>query len=80
MYERYRMGHLLFMGRTGAMPTAKVRRSLELFAKEVYPAVRHLGAESESPEDALPAAAPRYSREWRRRALKPGRSRCGAGR
>ena len=58
MYERYRMGHLLFMGRTGAMPTAKVRRSLELFAREVYPAVRHLGAENEPLEDTLPAAAP----------------------
>ncbi len=27
------------------MPTRKVLRSLELFAKEVYPAVRELGAQ-----------------------------------
>ncbi len=45
LHERCRIGHLLMMNHTGTMPAAKVRRSLELFAKEVYPAVRGLGEE-----------------------------------
>jgi alkanesulfonate monooxygenase SsuD/methylene tetrahydromethanopterin reductase-like flavin-dependent oxidoreductase (luciferase family) len=48
MYERTGIGHLLMMSRTGLMPTKKVFRSLELFAKEVYPAVRGLGIEGQA--------------------------------
>jgi alkanesulfonate monooxygenase SsuD/methylene tetrahydromethanopterin reductase-like flavin-dependent oxidoreductase (luciferase family) len=44
LYERYGIGHLILLGRSGLMPTKKVLRSLELFAGEVYPAVRELGA------------------------------------
>jgi alkanesulfonate monooxygenase SsuD/methylene tetrahydromethanopterin reductase-like flavin-dependent oxidoreductase (luciferase family) len=44
MYERCGVGHLLMMSRSGLLPTRKVRRSLELFATEIYPAVRELGA------------------------------------
>lgn len=43
LYERCNIGHLLMMNQAGPMSSEKVRRSLELFAKEVYPAVRHLG-------------------------------------
>jgi alkanesulfonate monooxygenase SsuD/methylene tetrahydromethanopterin reductase-like flavin-dependent oxidoreductase (luciferase family) len=43
LHERCGIGHLLMMNQAGFMPTEKVRRSLELFAKEVYPAIRELG-------------------------------------
>ncbi len=43
LYERCGIGHLLMMNQAGFMPQHQVRRSLELFAREVYPAVRHLG-------------------------------------
>ena len=44
LYERCGIGHLLMMNQAGAMPGHQVRRSLELFAREVYPAIRELGA------------------------------------
>src|SRR5262249_5171149 len=44
LYERFGIGHLILLGRSGFMPTQKVRRSLELFAREVYPAICDLGA------------------------------------
>jgi alkanesulfonate monooxygenase SsuD/methylene tetrahydromethanopterin reductase-like flavin-dependent oxidoreductase (luciferase family) len=44
LYERCGIGHLLMMNHAGAMPDHQVRRSLELFAREVYPAIRDLGA------------------------------------
>jgi alkanesulfonate monooxygenase SsuD/methylene tetrahydromethanopterin reductase-like flavin-dependent oxidoreductase (luciferase family) len=47
LHERLGIGHLLMMNQAGTMPTDKVKRSLELFAREVYPAIRHLG---ESPD------------------------------
>jgi alkanesulfonate monooxygenase SsuD/methylene tetrahydromethanopterin reductase-like flavin-dependent oxidoreductase (luciferase family) len=43
LYERCGVGHLLMMNQAGAMPDHQVRRSLELFAHEVYPAIRDLG-------------------------------------
>jgi alkanesulfonate monooxygenase SsuD/methylene tetrahydromethanopterin reductase-like flavin-dependent oxidoreductase (luciferase family) len=43
LHERCGIGHLLMMNQAGSMPTEKVRRSMELFAREVYPAIRHLG-------------------------------------
>jgi alkanesulfonate monooxygenase SsuD/methylene tetrahydromethanopterin reductase-like flavin-dependent oxidoreductase (luciferase family) len=43
LYERCGIGHLLMMNQAGAMPEQQVRRSLELFAREVYPAIRELG-------------------------------------
>jgi alkanesulfonate monooxygenase SsuD/methylene tetrahydromethanopterin reductase-like flavin-dependent oxidoreductase (luciferase family) len=43
LYERCGIGHLLMMNQAGFMPGHQVRRSLELFAREVYPAVRELG-------------------------------------
>ena len=42
LHDRCGIGHLLMMNQAGFMPTDKVRRSLELFAKEVYPAIREL--------------------------------------
>src|SRR6266540_3408616 len=43
LHERCGIGHLLMMNQAGFMPPDKVRRSMELFAKEVYPAIRDLG-------------------------------------
>jgi len=43
LYERCGIGHLLMMNQAGAMPDHQVRKSLELFAREVYPAIRELG-------------------------------------
>jgi alkanesulfonate monooxygenase SsuD/methylene tetrahydromethanopterin reductase-like flavin-dependent oxidoreductase (luciferase family) len=43
LYERCGIGHLLMMNQAGSMPDDQVRRSLELFAREVYPAIRDLG-------------------------------------
>ena len=43
LYERCGIGHLLMMNQAGAMPDRQVRRSLELFSREVYPAIRGLG-------------------------------------
>ena len=48
LYERCGVGHLLMMCQAGAMPDHQVRRSLELFAREVYPAIRELGASAVS--------------------------------
>jgi alkanesulfonate monooxygenase SsuD/methylene tetrahydromethanopterin reductase-like flavin-dependent oxidoreductase (luciferase family) len=53
LYEKTGVGHLLMMNQAGFMTGDKVRRSMELFAREVYPAVRHLG---EKPEP-VPAGA-----------------------
>jgi alkanesulfonate monooxygenase SsuD/methylene tetrahydromethanopterin reductase-like flavin-dependent oxidoreductase (luciferase family) len=47
LYERCGIGHLLMMNHAGAMPEHQVRNSLELFAHEVYPAIRDLGAATE---------------------------------
>jgi alkanesulfonate monooxygenase SsuD/methylene tetrahydromethanopterin reductase-like flavin-dependent oxidoreductase (luciferase family) len=44
LYERCGVGHLLMMNQAGAMPDHQVRKSLDLFAREVYPAIRELGA------------------------------------
>ncbi|MBX5493172.1 MAG: LLM class flavin-dependent oxidoreductase [Chloroflexi bacterium] len=49
LHERCHIGHLLMMMQAGPMPTDKVRRSLELFAREVYPAIRELGVRQEAP-------------------------------
>jgi alkanesulfonate monooxygenase SsuD/methylene tetrahydromethanopterin reductase-like flavin-dependent oxidoreductase (luciferase family) len=43
LYERCGIGHLLMMNHAGGMPDHQVRRSLDLFAHEVYPAIRDLG-------------------------------------
>ena len=56
LHERCGIGHLLMMNQAGSMPTEKVRRSMELFAREVYPAIRHLGEKTEAaPRPAEPA-------------------------
>jgi alkanesulfonate monooxygenase SsuD/methylene tetrahydromethanopterin reductase-like flavin-dependent oxidoreductase (luciferase family) len=47
LYERCGIGHLLMMNQAGAMPSHQVRKSLDLFAREVYPAIRDLGAREE---------------------------------
>jgi alkanesulfonate monooxygenase SsuD/methylene tetrahydromethanopterin reductase-like flavin-dependent oxidoreductase (luciferase family) len=41
------VGHLLMMQQAGAMTPEVTRRSLELFAKEVYPELRELDAHSQ---------------------------------
>jgi len=43
LYERCNIGHMLMMSQAGFMSAEKTRRSLELFAKEVYPAIKGLG-------------------------------------
>lgn len=43
LHERCNIGHLLMMNHAGYMSPEKTRRSMELFAKEVYPAIRDLG-------------------------------------
>ena len=43
MHERLGVGHLLMMNQAGFMTSDETRRSMELFAREVYPAVRGLG-------------------------------------
>lgn len=50
LHERTGLGHLLMMNEAGAMPIEKVRRSMELFAREVYPAIRGLGEEAAARE------------------------------
>jgi alkanesulfonate monooxygenase SsuD/methylene tetrahydromethanopterin reductase-like flavin-dependent oxidoreductase (luciferase family) len=45
-------GNVLMMNQAGFMPTESVRRSLKLFAEEVYPAIKDLG------EMPAPAPAP----------------------
>jgi alkanesulfonate monooxygenase SsuD/methylene tetrahydromethanopterin reductase-like flavin-dependent oxidoreductase (luciferase family) len=44
LHERCGIGHLLMMTHAGTMASRTVRRSLERFAREVYPAIRELGA------------------------------------
>ncbi len=43
LHERCDTGHLLMMNQAGFMSAERTRHSLELFAKEVYPAIRGLG-------------------------------------
>jgi hypothetical protein len=44
------------MNHAGAMPDHQVRRGIELFAREVYPAIRELGA-ARAPQPAATAAS-----------------------
>ena len=43
LHEKCNIGHLLMMNQAGFMSAETTRRSMSLFAKEVYPAIRHLG-------------------------------------
>jgi alkanesulfonate monooxygenase SsuD/methylene tetrahydromethanopterin reductase-like flavin-dependent oxidoreductase (luciferase family) len=43
LHQRCGIGHILLMNQAGFMSTDKVRRSISLFAREVYPAIRGLG-------------------------------------
>jgi alkanesulfonate monooxygenase SsuD/methylene tetrahydromethanopterin reductase-like flavin-dependent oxidoreductase (luciferase family) len=43
LHERCQVGHLMMMMQAGFMPTEHTRKSLKLFAEEVYPAIRELG-------------------------------------
>jgi alkanesulfonate monooxygenase SsuD/methylene tetrahydromethanopterin reductase-like flavin-dependent oxidoreductase (luciferase family) len=43
LHQRCNTGHLLMMNQAGFMSAERTRRSLELFAREVYPAIRNLG-------------------------------------
>jgi len=45
LYRRTGVGHLLMMNQAGFLDAKETRRSMELFAREVYPAVRELGSE-----------------------------------
>jgi len=54
LYERCNIGHILMMSHAGFMTAEKTRRSLELFAKEVYPAIKDLGS---TPSEARQTAA-----------------------
>ena len=43
LHQRLGVGHLLMMNQAGFMTAQETRRSMELFAKEVYPQIRGLG-------------------------------------
>ena len=43
LHERCGVGHLLMMNQAGFMDPQETRRSMELFAREVYPEIRTLG-------------------------------------
>ena len=43
LYGRAQIGHFMMMMQAGFMPTEHTRKSLKLFAEEVYPAIRELG-------------------------------------
>jgi alkanesulfonate monooxygenase SsuD/methylene tetrahydromethanopterin reductase-like flavin-dependent oxidoreductase (luciferase family) len=61
LHERCGIGHLMMMNQAGFMSSSKVRRGLELFAKEVYPAIRHLGEPKAQPAPALAGAAAEFT-------------------
>lgn len=44
LHERTGVGHLLMMNQAGFLDTKETRRSMELFAQEVYPEMRQMGA------------------------------------
>ncbi len=46
LHERCGIGHLLMMNQAGFMPADKVRKSMKLFAEEVYPAIKELGVKT----------------------------------
>src|SRR5581483_2493781 len=56
-WHRRGVGHLLMMNQAGAMSPEVTRRSMELFAKEVYPELRELDSHS-SVAAAGPAREP----------------------
>jgi hypothetical protein len=47
---------MLMMSHAGFMNVEKTRRSLELFAKEVYPAIKDLGVKVSSGREAAAVA------------------------
>jgi alkanesulfonate monooxygenase SsuD/methylene tetrahydromethanopterin reductase-like flavin-dependent oxidoreductase (luciferase family) len=49
MHERLGVGHFLMMNQAGFMTAEETRRSMELFAREVYPAIRGLGEPAPAP-------------------------------
>ncbi len=49
LHERCQVGHLLMMMQAGFMPTEHTRKSMKLFAEEVYPAIRGLGEDGSVP-------------------------------
>ena len=51
------IGHLLMMNHAGSLSTELTRRSMKLFADEVYPEVRELRSEGER-DGATPSAEP----------------------
>jgi alkanesulfonate monooxygenase SsuD/methylene tetrahydromethanopterin reductase-like flavin-dependent oxidoreductase (luciferase family) len=55
LHERCGIGHMLMMSHAGFMSPEKTRRSLELIAKEVYPAVRELGEAPVGPRQTAAA-------------------------
>jgi alkanesulfonate monooxygenase SsuD/methylene tetrahydromethanopterin reductase-like flavin-dependent oxidoreductase (luciferase family) len=55
LHERCQVGHLMMMMQAGFMPTEHTRKSLKLFAEEVYPAIRDLGEPLDAPQEAAPS-------------------------
>ncbi|HXG37002.1 MAG TPA: LLM class flavin-dependent oxidoreductase [Dehalococcoidia bacterium] len=51
LHQRCQVGHLMMMMQAGFVSTELTRKSLKLFAQEVYPAIRELG-ESETKQPA----------------------------
>jgi alkanesulfonate monooxygenase SsuD/methylene tetrahydromethanopterin reductase-like flavin-dependent oxidoreductase (luciferase family) len=52
------VGHMLMMAQAGRMPQNQTQRSLELFAREVYPALTDLGGPPNGALSAVPGAEP----------------------
>ena len=59
--ERLGVGHFLMMNQAGFMTAQETRRSMELFAREVYPAIRHLGEGPALPQPVFALADSRGS-------------------
>jgi alkanesulfonate monooxygenase SsuD/methylene tetrahydromethanopterin reductase-like flavin-dependent oxidoreductase (luciferase family) len=52
LHERCGIGHLLMMNQAGFMPADKTRKSMKLFAEEVYPAIKELGVKTPAMQPA----------------------------
>jgi alkanesulfonate monooxygenase SsuD/methylene tetrahydromethanopterin reductase-like flavin-dependent oxidoreductase (luciferase family) len=57
LHERCNIGHMLMMNQAGFMTHEKTCRNLELFAKEVYPAIRDLGEPTAAAQPAVAVAS-----------------------
>ena len=78
LHERCGIGHLLMMNQAGFMPADKVRKSMKLFAEEVYPAIKELWGSSTRERQHFPLHDPagrRFDRMSRQTPCTSGRRR-----